>query len=81
MSEVKCLFNYHEYLSQPMVDKHGHQIYLCAVCGIGYYKDNYAEYWRKYDKNGNQIYYKDSRGLEIEWFYDENGNRIGHRLI
>ena len=38
-------------------------------------------YWneRTYDKQGNQLTYKDSNGFSTERIYDENGNQVTYR--
>ena len=42
-------------------------------------KNKGFEGWGKYDKKGNQIYYKDFDGLEIWKEYDEKGNIIHYK--
>ena len=37
---------------------------------------NEFEYWKRYDNNGNVIYYKNSDGLEYWKRYDENNHCI-----
>ena len=35
-----------------------------------------SEYWKTYDKNGNEIYFKDSTGYECWNEYDERGKMV-----
>ena len=42
-------------------------------------KETDIEYWYKYDKNGNLIYYKNSVGDEVWTEYDENNNEIYYK--
>lgn len=39
-------------------------------------KDSEYEEWWEYDKQGNEIYYKDSNGYKKWKSYDQNGNLI-----
>ena len=50
--------------------ENGVKKYTHSIDGDGY------EYWKEYDKNNNQIHYKNSDGYESWREYDKNNNEI-----